>query len=741
MAGDPYKYFRVEAAELLEQLSQGVLRLDQGVASFDVIPALLRQAHTLKGAARIVKRLAIAEAAHALEELLAPHRNEAAPTLPRDVISSTFTLLDRISGELSSLDLPTAASPQPAAAFGTAGGSGPNAETASSPSTALGSGASSNTAASSSARSSGSESGSVASNGTASSGTHSGIEVGNATLAEATPRTLRTDVSELDALLTGLSEIMSEQAEQAQRLRKLFTLRQLTDSLNQEIGWASQDSGQASTDWASSARARCTEISRGLRNLENELRDSVDRAAGEIEQVHTRAQGLRLVAAETIFTFLERVARDAAHELHKRVVLVTRGGLERIDGHVLEIVQNVLLHLVRNAVAHGIETPEERIRLGKEPIGRVWIEVERARQRLVFRCRDDGRGVDIAALRQKLLSESASLNDEQLLDRLLQGGISTAARVSGLAGRGVGLDMARDAMERLGGKLKFHTEWRRGVSIELMLPATLRLIEGLRLESWDARAIVPLQYVVSSMRLDDSVAVKSELGRSISYEGGILPLISLERALGRTPSPTQQRTALILRGERGRIAVSAQRLGEVKRAVLHELPTCAQALPTIAGVVLDSAGSPELVLDVDGVLNEIEKTQDSDWNVASRVRTILVVDDSLTTRMLEQSILESCGYQVELACSAEEGLEKTQERPYDLCLVDVEMPGMDGFSFITQLRANPQTRATPAVLVSSRSAREDLERGTAVGAQGYIIKHQFDQREFLSLVERLTDPR
>jgi two-component system chemotaxis sensor kinase CheA len=238
---------------------------------------------------------------------------------------------------------------------------------------------------------------------------------------------------------------------------------------------------------------------------------------------------------------------------------------------------------------------------------------------------------------------------------------------------------------------------------------------------------------------------RADIGRtgsrqSVCHEGRVVPFAPLAQLLGAAPaSPPAFWTALILSGPAGSAAVGVERLLGTRTAVVRPLPDVARASAMVAGATLDALGNPELVLETSALASAVDRVSGVPVVSAPVSRPILVIDDSLTTRMLEQSILESAGYQVALATSAEEGLEKARQSPYALFLVDVEMPGIDGFTFIERTRREPALANVPAVLVSSRSAPEDLARGQQVGASGYIVKGRFDQRELLGLIERLVE--
>jgi two-component system chemotaxis sensor kinase CheA len=469
---------------------------------------------------------------------------------------------------------------------------------------------------------------------------------------------------------------------------------------------------------------------------------TLERARRELEHAREQAEQLRLTPASTIFASLERAARDAAHELGKDVRVETRGGDTRLDGSVLEVVQSV--HVARNAVAHGIERPAERLARGKPRQGTVRIRVARSGSRVKFYCEDDGAGLDAAAVRSALAraghsnqaSSDASATD--LLDRLLRTRVSTAREVTAVSGRGVGLDVLREAAERLGGSVRLDSQPGRGFAVELIVPLTAAAVEALVVESGEARVSLPLDAVRRSVRIPTREIARGAAGDQLVHEGVALPFLPLAVALDQKElrHAREFTTAVILEAAGGAFGLGVQRVAGTKTAVLRQLPSPMPRNPFVLGAALDPRGNPELVLDPDGLF--AQATRGASPSVAPRaIPPILIVDDSLTTRMLEQSILESSGYTVELACSAEEGLQLARERKYGLFLVDVEMPGMDGFSFVESTQRDPELRRVPAVLVSSRDAPEDLARGKAAGARGYIVKGRFDQRELLDLIGKL----
>ncbi len=226
---------------------------------------------------------------------------------------------------------------------------------------------------------------------------------------------------------------------------------------------------------------------------------------------------------------------------------------------------------------------------------------------------------------------------------------------------------------------------------------------------------------------------------SVLYEKSAIPFVPLSKALdGARPAASRNWTAAVVAGAGGLAALGVDRLLGAARVVVRPLPEHADADAIVAGLFLDAEGNPQLFLDPDGLVTKAYRTEEAALDQAPSKRPVLVVDDSLTTRMLEQSILESAGYDVDVALSAEEALESARRKRYALFLVDVEMPGMDGFSFVRHVRSDPAIHDIPAILVTSRNAPEDRQRGRDVGAQGYIVKSEFNQVELLKMIKPLT---
>jgi two-component system chemotaxis sensor kinase CheA len=401
---------------------------------------------------------------------------------------------------------------------------------------------------------------------------------------------------------------------------------------------------------------------------------------------------------------------------------------------------------VRNAVAHGIEPAAERRAAGKPAEGRVEVKVARRGRRVRLTCRDDGRGIDVDAVRRAARRRGrdgdAAAGEAEIIDLLLHGGLTTSAAVTEVSGRGVGLDVVREAAERLGGAAIVETETGVGTTVGLDVPLSFAAFTALTVEAGGRRALVPLDGVRRVLPAAAADRARFEGGEVLVHGGRALPLVDLAVVLGVPAARSgSARLAVVVGGDTGRAAVAVDRLRGTATIVARPLPEGAEASAVVAGVWLDPAGRPQLVLDPDGLVAAAVGARAPEVEEAPPPLPVLIVDDSLTTRMLEQSILQSAGYEVVMASSAEEGLEVASQRAFGLFLVDVEMPGMDGYTFVARTRAEPDLCDVPAIMVTSCSSPEDLRRSAEAGASDHIVKGEFDQGRLLGRIRELIRTR
>jgi two-component system chemotaxis sensor kinase CheA len=681
MTEDPYRYFRIEARELRDGIGKSVLELERSPADVAVIGRILRLAHTLKGAARVVKLTELAERAHAIESELAAHRSGELG-VSREQITRILRLVDDVAARIASLDRPpTEAAPHVRPA------------------------------------------------------------------APEVFETIRIEVEQMDQLLESVTEAAVQVTDLEREAGALEQARRLVTILAEQTRPRRADG--AVTDGlvaAQHAHATAIELREQLTRIERRVSTGVEQVRAELSQVRAATNRLRLLPATVLFASLDRAARDAAESLERKVEFRTSGGETRLDAHVLTALQTALLHVVRNAVAHGIEPEAERLAVGKPAAGRIEVTVERRGSRAAFTCTDDGRGIDVPALGRAALlrglvreSELSALTQESIVTLLLRGGLTTSAKVTPISGRGIGLDVVREVADRLKGGVELKSEPGRGTRFVITVPVSLSSVPALLVDDAGVVASIPLEAVRRTLRLLDTDVARSGDSESILYEGKVIPFVPLSTALGRQRAQPRRRgawPAVVVSAGEAIAAVGVDALLGTAEVVMRSLPARADAEPVVAGASLDAEGTPQLVLDPPGLVAAARLRR----RVAAappRRQPVLVVDDSLTTRMLEQSILESAGYEVELATSAEEALAMAERRSYGLFIVDVEMPGMNGFEFVEKTRKDPALGKVPAILVTSRGSPEDKQRGRNAGARAYIVKGEFDQGLLLQTIQNL----
>jgi two-component system chemotaxis sensor kinase CheA len=313
--------------------------------------------------------------------------------------------------------------------------------------------------------------------------------------------------------------------------------------------------------------------------------------------------------------------------------------------------------------------------------------------------------------------------------------------VTDVSGRGVGLDVVREALERVGGDVAVRIDPGRGTSFELVIPRSVSSVEALivKADAANGAIAIPLDGVRRILRVAATDVARAASGASILYEQKAIPFVPLAAIMsGANWSSDSAWTAIIVNGSNGVAAIGVERLVGTTRTVVRPLPDRLNASPIVIGASLDGEGNPQLILDSDCLVAAAYGARPAERGPVPAKRPVLVVDDSLTTRMLEQSILVSAGYDVDVASSGEEALDLVRRKPFSLILCDVEMPGIDGFTFIERIRSDASLRGIPAILVSSRSAPEDRQRGRDVGAHGYIVKSEFNQAELLTMIRPMV---
>jgi len=684
------KIFCREAGEHLASLQSGLLVLEKQPGSAGLLHELLRNAHTLKGSARMVGLSDISAITHLMEERLKGMDQGSSPVDARGIdlllkgADAVALLTDALSrGEAPGFDIERFVE-------------------------AL-------------------ERGDLERATLEGAAARAGREASAPQAPGAPDDTVRASVKTLDSLVNLAGEMIISRRRLEARLPRL---REIAGAL---------DPAQAAP----------------LMEFQRELEEDVLHQDRLIAELHEKAMGLRMLPLRSISDGFQRLVRDLSHKLGKEVRLELVGGSIEMDRVLLEGLKPMLLHLLTNAVCHGIESPEERGAAGKDPEGVLSIAASHQGESVRIAIRDDGRGMDPARIKAKALArgviderEAQGLKDEDALYLTLRPGFSTSDIVTEISGRGFGMDVVQRNLERVKGNLTLKSELGRFSEIVLQLPLTLSVLGALVLQSGGETFAVPLDYVQEIFKLREEEITRTGAGEEVTLRGQATALFSLAALLGlpeRTaPGGAAAGSALVLKLCDQRIACRVDALFGSSELVVKGLGRQFRNVRFLLGATILEDGYPALILNVpdlfaacDAPAPPLPRRNPAAPPPAPRPRRVLVVDDSITTRTMEQSILATRGYQVQVAVCGEDALERALAGRFDLVISDLEMPGIDGFQLTRALRALDAYRDTPIIIVSSLSRDEEKRRALEAGAQAYIVKGSFDQEELLETVQLL----
>ncbi|WP_298816222.1 hybrid sensor histidine kinase/response regulator [Chloroflexus sp.] len=733
--------FRAEQAEHRQAIADILLDLERQPdhpQRREMIDRLFRAAHSLKGGARAAGVATVEQLAHQVENIFAALRQNQL-TLSPDICDVIYQSLDLI-GELMNQAVPGNIADEAAFAAMLAQLSA----IVQSPAPAT----------------------------TVPPTTPARAVSDSTTGAATTDMSVRVEVSVLDHLMHEAGELLTCTLRSRQLARDLHDLAPLTERWRR--AWRKARPLLRTDSRRGSSRSVIDDQQALLTTLElaNELIDTLqtkvaqlatraredhDRLAAISARLQAQIQQTRMAPLTEIIGPLRLHVRELARSAGKQVEFVIDDGGAEADRQVLDKVRMICLHLLRNAVDHGIELPAEREAAGKAPTGLIKLTARATADRLNLSVSDDGAGIDPARIWQQALAsgivsarDTDRADDHAALDLIFMPGFSTKTSVSSLSGRGVGLDVVRTTVERMGGQVTVTSTPGQGTTFNLSLPLTLQRSHGLLVKVAGHTFALPLdsmQRIVQARR-DHIRALEGRT--ALLVEGRPLPLIALGQLLGlKTPTAIDLDTpspAILLGVNERRVAFLVDAVSEELELVVHRLPLPLQRVRFVSGAAILADGSVAPILDsVDLLRAAMTSSQHllpPDRPVEPRrTPTILVVDDSITTRTLEKNILESAGYHVVLATNGQEALERLRalrdQQGCQLVLSDVDMPRINGFELTERIRSDPHLRAIPVVLVTSLDNPTDRERGLAAGADAYIVKRAFDQQALLATIERL----
>ncbi|MDR2747052.1 MAG: response regulator [Treponema sp.] len=481
------------------------------------------------------------------------------------------------------------------------------------------------------------------------------------------------------------------------------------------------------------------------------LKNHAAEAGNHTRDVYDSVISLRMLPISAVLDVYPRHVFELAQEMGKKVQLSIEGRENEIDKNIIEVLREVFLHTVRNAVDHGIESPGERAAAGKPEAGKLEIRCTRESGSMKIVIADDGRGIDIEKIRAKVLkqgyvteSAAASLTREELINFIFQSGFSTSSTVSSVSGRGVGMDVVRSNIERLKGSVTVETEPGRGTAFTIVVPLSIAALMGFPVSCGGMKFIVPSAFVdtILLIKREDVITVVDR--PQIRYQNRIIKLYYLDQILEIKNRPPAQGAILVLiiRAYEDEIALVVDAADSMRTVILKPMPVLLQSRAVFSGMVLSEDYEMRPALNMPAVIKLARRIKGismkkRDLESKNVKKSILVVDDSLPTREIESDILKSEGYRVDTAADGAEALSMVKVNRYDLVCTDLNMPQMDGFMLTDNIRKNEELSSIPIIVISSRSDEEDQKRAALLGASRYIVKNSFNNHNLLTAVHEL----
>jgi len=484
------------------------------------------------------------------------------------------------------------------------------------------------------------------------------------------------------------------------------------------------------------------EISHDVEEVSEEMSECLDSFGVENTRFRETSRHLQesvtslsLLPVSTLFPRLQRAFRDAVQVEHKEADLDFEGGSALLDKVVIDKIFAPLMHLLRNAVAHGIEDAITRETLKKSPRGQVRVSTTQLSNQIVIQIKDDGSGVRTEAVRQRavekgwLAADAPPLTQEQVVHYIFQPGFSTASKLTSVSGRGVGLDVVRKEIEGLNGSVELHFEPSVGSTWTLRLPLTLSISEAILADSGGVTFAFPINFIESGLIIETS-ALQQEDGRSVCAVGGAnLPVASLSQLLA-LPGETNSSNGLIISAGDRRAIIAVDRVLRRQEIVVKKLDSIFARHPLLNGATLDAEGRVIPILNLPTLLKYSESAASRRASGSRRVESaensrqlrVLIADDSLSVRKVQERLLADLGCHVTPASDGLQALEKLREGRFDFIFTDLEMPRINGYELISEVRGNPAWASLPVVVISSRGADKYITKAMNLGANSFLSK-------------------
>jgi two-component system chemotaxis sensor kinase CheA len=578
--------------------------------------------------------------------------------------------------------------------------------------------------------------------------------------------TIRVKTNKLDMLMASMGELMGSRMRTMQRMIELQSMQKQINRWHKECH---QIRGSVKTferkNESNSEMERffdffhlnadyLKQMHTDMNLLVRQFMNDCDQLSFIADDLQDKIRNVRMQPISSLFDQFPRMIRDLSRNQNKQIRLDIIGETTEVDRHVLDALKDPLTHMLRNAVDHGIEPPENREKKGKSRLGVIQLKAAQKGSTIVIQIIDNGRGINLESVRDQAVRQNivpqkkaASLSERELIDLIFCSGLSTQKNVTDISGRGVGLDVVRRNLEKLQGQILVNSKPDEGTTMTLSVSLSLATSQVLMVKVDGELMAIPCTTVERILKIPSEEIGQIEGKPAIVVNSEALPLYSLAQLLdfsdiAPSSGEDQKISVIVLGVAEKRLAFRVDELLETREIVIKNMGQQLRRVRNLSGATILGDGQIVMVLNVADLMKSAKQG-------AAYVRSIdvappppdkkhiLVVDDSITTRTLEKNILENSGYNVQVCADGQEAWECIQSESFDAVVSDVDMPRMNGFQLAEQVRHDDHYKNLPFILVTSLESRADKVRGMEVGADAYIVKGTFDQKELLETIERL----
>ncbi|MHC5009941.1 MAG: hybrid sensor histidine kinase/response regulator [Planctomycetota bacterium] len=752
--------FRAEVESHASSLDQELVALESDPTDAGRLEALMRAAHSIKGAARIVNVEPAVRVAHAMEDCFVAAQ-EGRIVLESGAIDALLAGADRLRaiGALDAEEAP-AYFEQEAEAIGeiverirraSAGEEAPEAEEG-----AL----------------AGAEGTDVTENEPEAPETEEATPSAAAPPSPPAPparKIRRSDAQAVRVNAESLSRILAYAGESVVGARRLAAVSETLLPLQQQVRRLAElmerldhrAASQAAVDASGSVQAQVLTIQRMVARRMEALRATARRSEDLAGRMYREVLESRMRPFSEGVVVFPRFVRDLSRQMGKQVRFRILGRKVPVDRDILEQLEAPLNHMIRNALDHGLETPAERRTAGKDEQGQLTLEAQHRAGMLEVRLRDDGRGVDPEALRTRVVDRelipqemATDLTESELLEFMFLPGFSTRSDVTEMSGRGVGLDVVHRMAREAGGRVHATNEPGKGMEFVLVMPITRSVIRAALVEIGGQPYAFPLTGVERLVRVEAHDISDVEGRQQFLYEGGAVGLVPAAQVLGleRAQASRDAVHVVLLSSGEHRYGLAVDRFRGEDDLVVRPLDPRLGEVPNISAAALNDEGEPVLIVDTQDLIRSVDlllhEGRLRSIHVTARARgeerkrkRVLVVDDSITVREVERNLLQGRGYAVDVAVDGSEGWKAVRSGTYDLVITDVDMPRMDGIELVRRIRDDARLEGTPVIIVSYKDREEDRLRGLEAGANAYLTKSSFHDEDWIAgVVDLIGEP-